>query len=427
MRITGRILVLAFTLGSVLTAAESRAQSFGVELQNSLMPASGGMAGASLARPQDVQSAINANPATLTQFRGTRFSFGGAWAESTYNLRYDGTVPALNAIGLSAFDAKSGAPGSALGNIGVTQDFSSLGMPATLGIGLNAASGASAEWRAAPGSNGTTVSLMVLDIIAGLGVDLTDRLSMGGSLSLGSGFLDGPWVGATGNATAYGLRGRLGADYDLTDCTSLGLYYQTKQHFTFDDNIRFPIPGPAGDVYLDTNIDLPQNIGLGIANDRLLDGRLLIAADVVYKQWTDTDLFGALYHDQWVVQLGAQYSMGRVRFRLGYAWAENPLRDNPGQSAGGVTPPGGRPVIEYVQSTLAVVNEHRISGGVGTCDVLPGIDFDLFAGGMFDASQDFADGALTSSLESYWIGAGLTWHFGRGACKYGAWNAGGSR
>ena len=39
-------------------------QVFGVELQNNLMPASGGMAGTSISRPQDLLSAINANPAT---------------------------------------------------------------------------------------------------------------------------------------------------------------------------------------------------------------------------------------------------------------------------------------------------------------------------------------------------------------------------
>ena len=142
---------------------------------------------------------------------------------------------------------------------------------------------------------------------------------------------------------------------------------------------------------------------------------------------SSADLFGAIYSDQWVVQLGAQYSVGRVRLRMGYAWAENPLRDNPGQSAGGVTPPGGRPVIEYIQSMLAVSNQHRLSGGVGVQNVLPGIDLDLFAGGMFGSSGSYAGGAVASSLESYWIGAGLTWRFGRGACEYGAWHEDGAR
>ena len=29
-------------------------------------------------------------------------------------------------------------------------------------------------------------------------------------------------------------------------------------------------------------------------------------------------------------------------------------------------------------------------------------------------------------VESYWVGTGLTWHFGRGACDYGTWKADGS-
>jgi long-chain fatty acid transport protein len=416
------IRVSLLTSCCLLIATESWAQSFGTELHNTLMPASGGMAGTSLARPQDLQSAINANPATLTQFRGTQFSFAGAWSEPTYNLGYDGTNGALNAIGLSPFQAKSGAPGAVLGNIGVTQDLSALGIPATVGVGLMSSSGASAEWRGAPGSNGTTVSFLVLDIVAGAGVDLTDRLAAGASLSLGTGFMDGPWVGATGNATSYGLRGRLGIDYDLDDSTTLALYYQTPQNFTFQDNIRFPIPGPAGDIYLDTKVDLPQNFGFGVANNRLLNGQLLLAADVLYKQWSGADLYGELYKDQWVVQLGGQYTMGRVHMRFGYAWADNPIITNPGGIAGGVLPPGGAPVIGYIQSTLAVINEHRISAGIGISDVLPGVDFDLFAGGMFEASQDFAGGSVNASLESYWLGAGITWRFGRGVCEYGDWS-----
>ncbi len=60
--------------------AEAFAQSFGTELQNTMMPASGGMGGVSIARPQDLTSALNANPASLRQFRGTQVSFGGGWA-----------------------------------------------------------------------------------------------------------------------------------------------------------------------------------------------------------------------------------------------------------------------------------------------------------------------------------------------------------
>ena len=117
MRILLSVFLTLLTLtGSVLTPS-CWAQSFGIELHNTLMPASAGMAGTSIARPQDLQSGMGGNPATLTQFKGTQFSFGGGWAESTYNIAHDGGV--LPRLG--AFDAKSETEGSALGNIGVTQ------------------------------------------------------------------------------------------------------------------------------------------------------------------------------------------------------------------------------------------------------------------------------------------------------------------
>jgi long-chain fatty acid transport protein len=85
-----------FTL-AVLTGSASSAfgQSFGVELHNTLMPASGGMGGVSIARPQDLTSAMNANPGSLTQFRGTQFAFGGGWAEPTFNLTQASNIPVV--------------------------------------------------------------------------------------------------------------------------------------------------------------------------------------------------------------------------------------------------------------------------------------------------------------------------------------------
>ncbi len=78
------------SLIAIFGVRAAEAQTFGVELHNTLMPASGGMAGVSIARPQDLLSGINANPAALTQFKGTQFSFSGAWAEPTMNFTQTG-------------------------------------------------------------------------------------------------------------------------------------------------------------------------------------------------------------------------------------------------------------------------------------------------------------------------------------------------
>lgn len=403
------VIVLAGTHG------EAAAQSFGLELHNTLMPASGGMAGVSLARPQDLQSAINGNPATLTQFRGTQFSMGGGWVEPTYKINQPVPLPLL---GIMPYDAKSNLQGSAVPNIGVTQDLEALGLPVTFGMGLVGNAGAGVDFRGIPQSNGTSADYLALDIIMAAGASVTDRLSLGASLILGSSFLDGPFVGNSAMVPDYALRGSVGAAYEITEATTFGVYWQSKKSFTFDDAISI-----AGGPFQDIKFDHPRNLGFGIANSSLLDGRLLLASDVLFKQYSDADFFKAIYNDQWVVQVGSQLSpTARTRLRLGYAFAENAMRDIPGTSVGGIVPPS----VQYVQAQFAAINEHRLTGGIGFRDLLPGWDFDLFAGGMFDTSDRFS--TTTASVASYWLGAGLTWRFGRGAycesCPPSRWGAG---
>lgn len=384
-----------------------KAQSFGVESHNTLMPAAGGMGGASLARPQDLTSAINGNPSTMSQFRGTQFQFGGAWVEPTFNIEQ--TEPIL-LLGVNPYGAKSNAQGAAGAAIGVTQDLNALGLPATFGMGLFTAAAGGADYRHNPASNGTNSALTVLEITTGLGFALTEQLSVGAGASLGTAFFDAPFVDIGGMTYDYALRGVIGADYDVTNYTNVAVYYQTKQAFRFENAVQFQL-GQANPS-LDVEMDLPQNVGFGVANNRLMQGRLLLAADVLYKLYEEAALFDSVYRNQWVFQTGAQYTRGRAKLRLGYVYAEDPLNPSPGPQIGGVTPPGGFPAVRYTQALLAVTSQHRITGGVGVSDVLPGIDMDLMAGGMFhDESQLGA--STSSSIESYWIGTGLTWEYGR--------------
>jgi long-chain fatty acid transport protein len=162
-------------------------------------------------------------------------------------------------------------------------------------------------------------------------------------------------------------------------------------------------------------MDLPETIGMGVANSALMDGRLLIAVDGLYKVWNEAALFDAVYDNQWVIQIGTQYSVGNYRLRAGYAWAENPIDPTPGSSIGGVTQPGGLPAVRYTQGLLAITSQHRISGGIGMVDVLPGVNIDMMAGGMFRDTEQLGSFTTTSIL-SYWVGFGITWQFGRGAC-----------
>jgi len=404
------LLGLAFLAGAASTVL---GQSYGVELHNSMMPASGGMGGVSIARPQDLTSAINPNPAALTQFSGTQVIFGGGWAEPTFNMTQTSNIPIIGPNPLiQPYSAKSTAPGTPLGNIGITQELSELGMPATLGIGFVTTAGGFVDFRHVPESRGTNTGQTIFNMPVALGIDLTERLSVGGSLSLGIAFYDGPFVGVGGMTPDYALRGTIGGNYLLTDTNTVGAYYQTAQSYTFD-NAFLLNPGP-NQTAADVNMDLPQNIGFGLANNALLDGRLLLGVDVLYKLWDEAALYDALYDNQWTVQLGAQLTRGRYRLRAGYVWAQNPIDDTPGSNIGGVVEPGGLPAVRYSQGLVAITNQHRMSFGVGMVDVLPGIDMDLMAGGMFRDTEQLGN-FTTTSVESYWIGVGLTWRFGRGA------------
>lgn len=399
--------MLAVCAAIALSGSMAKAQTFGIELHNNLMPASGGMAGASLSRPQDLQSAINGNPATLRQFQGTQFSFGGAWADANYHVSQADPLPLL---GVTPFSAKSDTPGALLGNIGLTQDMDAFGLPATMGMGLISNAGAGVDFRDVAASNGTSAQYLALDLMAAMGVDLTEQLSLGASFALGTSYLDGPFVDTGGMTPAYGVRFSVGANYQIAPDTSFGAYWQSKKNFDFENAALV-----GGGTPVDVHFDHPMNVGVGLANSSLFDGRLLLAADAIYKLHSQADTLKAIYKDQWAVQIGSQFAATeRVRLRLGYAWNENPMKDAQPVSIGGVTLPDGVPAVRYVQGQFAAITQHRITTGVGLRDVLPGIDFDVFAGYAFKATDTLADTTVTVS-DNYWVGFGTTWRFGGSA------------
>ena len=52
-------------------------------------------------------------------------------------------------------------------------------------------------------------------------------------------------------------------------------------------------------------------------------------------------------------RIGSQYTVNRrCRLRMGYAYGQNPIDPNTGSSLAGVSPPGGVPIIKYLQAQL---------------------------------------------------------------------------
>lgn len=402
-----RVRIFAIVMVAALSSAfaeRSYGQAFGVELLNSMMPASGGMGGASVARPQDLQSTLMGNPATLTQKRGTQFSFSGGWVEPTINID---NQAAIGNIG--TYSAKSQRPGSIVGNIAVTQDYEALGLPVTMGIGLLTGSGLGIDYRQDTASNGTLAEFAVLGTGVGAGVLLTENLSLGILMGVSTASMDGVFAGISGQTPDYNLRAAIGMTYDFNNCTTIGAFWKTEEKHRYEDFLRVPVPNAP---FQDVKLSLPSTFGIGVANESLMNGRLLWAVDILYYDWENTDLFGALWENQFVAQAGIQYTLNRrCKLRLGYAFAENATREIVLGDIGGIINP--TPAANYIQALFPNINQNRISAGIGLKDVLPGVDMDVFAGGMFEESETY--GLTSASIASYWVGFGSTWRFGRGS------------
>lgn len=379
-------------------------QGYGTDAQNVLTPAAGGMAGVSIAQPQDVPAAVFGNPATLSQFQGTQFTLGGAWVEGYPTVTHDGFLD----LGRQ-YSVTSRAQGLVNPEIGVTQDLRTLGVPGTIGLGLAGIGGGAAEYRGlAPAesfANNFSTELIVLGLNAGAGVDLTERLSAGASLTLGTGFEQLGLVGDTAMVHDYALRGNFGSNYKLNACNTVGTFYQTKLGFNFPNAFRMP-----DGTYRNIHLEQPATLGLGIANCSLLDGDLLLAADIYYKLWENADFYRDIYVNQWAFAFGTQLTRGKMKYRLGYSYNTNPINHSVGDRLSGL--PVAQAQIQFLQaSETATITQHRLTGGIGRQDFLfPGVDLDFYAGGLLPATDQF--GAHTSaSVAAYYLGMGLTWRF----------------
>jgi len=410
-RVLVGVMALVVSIGSTVVLSEGAyGQCYGTDLHNTAQPASGGMAGVSLARPQDVPSAVAGNPSTLARFRGTQFTFGGSFTEPSQHLDHDGTVTG------GPFSANSEGQGCLLPSVGIAHDLRPLGLPCTLGLGVSALSGVSGHFRNQPNSMGSHGELMIIGINAGAAFDLTERLAAGAMLTLGYG------EGSTGFSYAscmnhdFGLRGTLGLDYDLTCNTTVGAFYQTKMAYRFRNAMLTSLPAVQPATFLDLEVDQPDNVGFGIANSSLLGGNLLLAVDVLYKQWDNCNYWRDVCKNQWAFAFGTQLTHGKCRYRFGYSYADSPVDPAPGTTINGIPLPGGQAMVEYYQASSIVICKHRLTAGMGIEDILPGVTLDFYGGGYLPESHQYGT-HTTASLKLWYAGAGLTWKFGPRCCR----------
>ena len=429
-------------LSTALLAATSTsvmAGPYGYDLHNVLAPVSASMAGTSIAKPLDNVSAVFGNPAGLSEFRGTEFTFGATWYKPSAILEHDGSVTG------TAFKQSNRNEGYLVPQIAVTQDLRGLGIPGTLGAGVTATNGIGVEYRKNPASLGASAELIVIGANFGLSWDLTENLTVGAAATTTYSMLDLGLASTSAQTHDIAFKGSLGATYKLPHATQIGIFYHSELRQDFDDIIQTsPSTGspnavtPATDgQFTNLIIEQPRTLGIGISNEMLMDGNLYLAADVMYKNWANADFWQDVYVDQWIFSMGAQLTQGPWEFRAGYGYADDPTRENveglsqlanacsglPG--ACNAIPTGnsivGVAVTEYLQAAQTqVIYRHRVSVGAGYKGFLaPFLDLDMHAAYQLEEDRDyggspgglFANDHTNSEVSSWHAGFALTWDF----------------
>jgi hypothetical protein len=164
--------------------------------------------------------------------------------------------------------------------------------------------------------------------------------------------------------------------------------------------------GDAGTVCRqDVEVEQPWNIGLGIAHN--LDANTLVMVDATHKKWSDAKFFKEFYDDQNVVSIGIQKTMGNMKLRAGYGYADDPLlsRVEEGQhiaTIGGVningqtyTSPMYGLFMSYFQAMeTPVIYKHRVAVGLGVESFLgvPFLSLDAHAAVQLEEDKCFGSG-----------------------------------
>ena len=340
------------------------------------------------------------------------------------------------------FDSRSAQDLYAVPQVAVTQDLSGLGIPVVLGVGVTATNGIGVDYQHTSNAIGAAAELINLGVNAGIGMKMSDTLDVGVALTITYAMLE---AGVTGSSTQkhdIGFRGTIGARKHMGPLT-LGMYYQgelehqyanlhvTSNHGStpFDEqdgdsdrviaasvqNLHASVTcnGDNGTVCRqDLKVQQPWNIGLGMSMD--MGNGMLVMADFTHKAWSDAHFFNEFYDDQNVVSVGIQKTMGNMKLRAGYGYADDPLlsqvkQGQEIQTIGGVnvmgetyTSPMYGLFMSYFQAMeTPVIYKHRVAVGLGVESFLgvPFLSLDTHAAVQLEEEKCF--GSLIWDRKTY--------------------------
>lgn len=437
----------------------------GTDTNLSLKPASGGMAGASYTKPQEPSAAVFGNPATMTQFSGTRFGIGAAYLHPNVEITQSG-ASALDS-GPTSHTSSSHAVDYVVPDVAVTYE---LGNGWYLGTGIGVNAGAGVDYRTDPitvPSASTdpaitglplAVEFLSFNVNFAAAKQLTPQTSIGGALTIGFGLAQLGTVGPSGSfggllgpagcdpdaQGSCGFGGTTGSVHDFSAGASLGVTHQLTRTMMLSATVKSPLLyGFQNGVYTNAPtapqagfqklaLEQPLELVVGAAFD--IAPNWLVEADLAWKNWSQAKAYQDVYEDQFLLMVGTQYKVGPWSLRAGYSYAEDIMRDTPNNTLSGLNglgpialgplSPVGVDVVKLVQITIVpIVWNHTLTAGVGF-DINPNIRLDAFGAyaikndvtrttnlGATLAAAPIGPETYRADVNAWAIGAGLNFKF----------------
>ncbi|CAI8838833.1 MULTISPECIES: OmpP1/FadL family transporter [Methylococcus] len=428
---------------NALVSTSAYALNTGTDLNLSMKPIAGGMAGAAYTNPQEVSAALFGNPATLTRFKSVHFEIGAGLLEPNVDntqtnngYSHTSTSAARNYVIPDVAVSGEVLPGFVLaGGIGVDSglgaDYRTSPVNAGAGLGLGGA-----------GAGGAATLPLVVELLSfsgnlGAAWEVTPDLSLGAALTLGFGLgqlgttgsttglqgLSGNFGGTTSSVHNISLRGALGATYKVAPEWTLSASIKSPLQYDYHSILSTTVNGY--DQYQSVKVAQPLEVTWGVATD--IVPNLLLEVDVAWKNWSNAALYQDIYQDQFLTMLGGQYTLDAWQFRAGYSYASSLLLNSPNGSLGGLDGVGTLPLntavpgvlaqndlTKVVQTTLApVIWQNTLTVGLGYA-FTPHFRLDGFGAYAFSENTSRSTLALGNyqvTASEWAIGAGANFSF----------------
>jgi long-chain fatty acid transport protein len=390
-----------------------------------------GMGGAATAHYNGAESAT-ANPALITQGKGTKITFGGTYFRPDVEIKVVDTVAGN---GTNNVTAKSDAKNNVIPFVALTEN---LDNGFAIGLSMYGSAGMGTDWRSTAPAGAQTVgatqstgamglysmrsNLMLLKFSAPIAYG-QDNWSVGVAPVVMYGALDiafrtndtnstGGIVGVTGSdglkdigrgsSNDIGLGYEAGAAYTLKDMgLTAAVRYQSAIMMEYKNQISVAAAAfgygasPTGLAAKSDKLEQPAEYGIGFD---WTEGDISLTADYKRIQWGNAAGYKDFgWENQNVYAIGAEYRMDKLALRAGYNYAKNPIKNNTDTtSVSGQANNNGDTMNAFNHVLFPAVTEKHYTVGAGyqfTKNV--GADVAL----MYATSPDVTVNASTVALD----------------------------